>query len=423
MNTMNATELYETLGSYVKQLCSSNQEHRLNIAREHNLSKNESTIFFQLCTNSEYEYPSSSQTCAEIDDQLEESNKTKRKVVTFNDSEEPTAVHRKLSKLQCFEKCETPAAQSRKNVALCINGWSWAILDCIKESELHEIVKRIANLGNDLSDYIKGYNKCFLKFLKKTDIAASITKRTNDSKYHWVNSICFKFSKYDSHHKKYKKKIVKLRADIKNTITSLNIGEFDKTTNSFKEKLTYRYFSFKLRRMTTDIIPKDLFNYLMDINTQIEQQIKELKEQHTSIQTKRKCKVYAQCIAKPSTEQWRAKQHRTKIRKSNAAVYKKQGRQLKKKKEKKKGNANVNKQKVNKKEKKDTQTNCITQFFKQRKHSVQIEHVKKRRKLNQFNQKEEASDGDNNTNNTNNANTNDCLWVDGKWNDSSDDSS
>eukprot|EP01083_Nonionella_stella_P103360 295050_1 len=104
-------------------------------------------------------------------------------------------------------------------------------------------------------------------------------------------------------------------------------------------------------------------------------------------------------------------------------VYKKQGRQLKKKKEKKKGNANVNKQKVNKKEKKDTQTNCITQFFKQRKHSVQIEHVKKRRKLNQFNQKEEASDGDNNTNNTNNANTNDCLWVDGKWNDSSDDSS
>merc|ERR1712228_484454 len=114
-------------------------------------------------------------------------------------------------------------------------------------------------------------------------------------------------------------------------VEKLNIGKYNKQSNTFKETLVFKQYSFKLQRLTSEIIPKELFNHLMDLYKKLDQKLKDMQEQRTKIQNKRKKPIYSDHLSSKSEED-RVKAHQIKNARHNDAKLKKNNKKRKQKK-------------------------------------------------------------------------------------------
>eukprot|EP01084_Bolivina_argentea_P047976 88437_1 len=122
MQNVNATQVWESLGSYVQKLCRNDATHCEEIANEKKLNEIQRQSFYQLCGHT----PAGNKetkSCKQIEDSLSSHEEKTNKSITLevDGSKENIMIHTKLKKLRCFSDCKTIQMQNQKAVALIVN--------------------------------------------------------------------------------------------------------------------------------------------------------------------------------------------------------------------------------------------------------------------------------------------------------------
>eukprot|EP01084_Bolivina_argentea_P020678 38455_1 len=104
---------------------------------------------------------------------------------------------------------------------------------------------------------------------------------------------------------------------IKTQMRKLQIGVYNDRTKKFEERLTYKYFNMNMQRITSEQIPKTLFNYYIKLYKKCNSIINNWKEKRQCIQVKRENKYYSNHMTKDRNELFRAKRHKERNDKGN----------------------------------------------------------------------------------------------------------
>ena len=137
---------------------------------------------------------------------------------------------------------------------------------------------------------------------------------TNNSLSNSIDVLAHKFIFNDQKFEKCHKELTNRKSQINASYVSLGIGKYDKNTGKIIEICGYKYFDMKLFRITTEPIPKDMFNHLASIETDCNRKLKQILAINQEIQTKRKEDEYSTQLTKSKNEEFRHKRHQKKLK-------------------------------------------------------------------------------------------------------------
>eukprot|EP01084_Bolivina_argentea_P306925 530449_1 len=360
---MNVTELWESLPAYLQKLCRDKEEHRQGIIDEYHLSPIQCQQFYSICGHAYVPESSGIRSCQQIEEQVKKYDQNSDKIISIDCDGTQTEIQLPIKSLACFKKCETYAAQNIKTIALIINKWPEKMLKRIKKEILHDVIKDISDIELQITDIKKSYiSKKNTLYLEALNILSEINEKKGDSLTNHIDLLCFKFRKNDIYYNQYKKQALLLKKRIHNAYISLQIGKFDKKKQAFVEKLVYKYYDMQLGRLTEEIIPKDLFNYLHKLERNLKNQRIKMNEMNQMIQNKRTQHCYTTHLTNTRSEQFRSKRHKGKNDRHNKKSNSKNNKNKSdngNKKTKKNKNKNENKNK-----RKKSNAVLVTDYFK-----------------------------------------------------------